>query len=39
VMGTDTPLWIAPYGSSTGRAVVGLTVIGPDAVLLIKQVE
>ena len=39
LMGADTPLWIAEYGGSGGRAVVGISASEGRAVLAIKQIE
>jgi hypothetical protein len=39
VMGTNTPLWISDYGTSSRRAIVGIQMIEGRAVLLIKLVE
>jgi hypothetical protein len=38
-MGADTPLWVAPYGSCPGRAVMDIVVVGETAALVIKQIE
>lgn len=39
LMGADTPLWVAHYGSVPGRAVMDITSVGGVALLLIKQIE
>lgn len=38
VMGEDTPLWCASWGS-TGNAIVGLSVVGNEAVLATKAMD
>lgn len=39
-MGTDTPIWISPYGCSYNDAVVGYEVAGDGGIVLItKNVE
>jgi hypothetical protein len=38
LMDANTPLWISEYGSSSGRAVIGITVDGP-AKLIIKTIS
>lgn len=39
VMDESTPLWIAPYGESTDRAIIGSSIVNGTFVLLIKQID
>lgn len=38
-MDTDTPLWASAYGSSSGKAIMGLSKVGDSYVLLTKQID
>lgn len=39
VMDSDTPLWVSPYGSSSGIAIVGSRMDGDTLILETKHVD
>jgi hypothetical protein len=38
-MSTETTLWASPYGSASGRAIMGFATIGADFLLITKVID